>query len=225
MADNRYDRIIEAGIRVGREPLKQLAWLIELANAGADDFLESGKLANAAAEVGYFTLATWPSSKAQRSLTLVDVTTFAAIVREGIDALLDHRPWRLNLAITAAGTLVFSRTFRAAGDGTVEARYESNDQLAIARWRAQELIADKLSVVGKCRRTACGKLFVVFKRQEYCSSQCSQIERTTRWRKNNPDESSKLRHAAYQRKVAREKGPAVAKLIVRRTTNKGEASK
>jgi hypothetical protein len=94
-----------------------------------------------------------------------------------------------------------------------ETRYVSDNLLTVARWRALQLIATNFDAIGRCRRVACGKFFVINRRQEYCSRQCSHIERSTKWREQNLERARKLRHEAYKRKVAREKGAAAARHV------------
>jgi hypothetical protein len=209
-SQERYDNIrTEAARRVGSEPKKQLAWLLEFAQRDERSFFEGEPLEKALGEIDYFTLAAWDSMTLVRPNGCRELSAFAAFIREGVIGLIEGREWRLNLI--GAGHeqhFIFSRFVQRQlpDDPRIRTTYRCNDQLAVARWLAQELIAAKLASIAKCRRPACGRLFVVNKRQEYCSPRCSQIERSATWRNKNPVKASDLRHGAYERKVKREKG-------------------
>jgi hypothetical protein len=60
-----------------------------------------------------------------------------------------------------------------------------------------------------CDNPTCRKLFLRSKRQTYCSSRCSQRERTQRFRQKHPQRVSDLRHASHVRRQQKRLGPRV----------------
>jgi hypothetical protein len=60
-----------------------------------------------------------------------------------------------------------------------------------------------------CENPTCRKLFLRSKRQTYCSSPCSQRERTQRFRQKHPQRVSDLRHTSHVRRQQKRLGPHV----------------
>jgi hypothetical protein len=246
MSPKRYDKSsqwrdkspgwrYQAAIRVGRTPRERLAWLLEFAQQRPAIFATNGKARRQATdEIGHFTLGGGVGLSGRLDLlSVIDLEGFAIFVLHGLSSLRERDGWELRLLplqrLLQNKPVSFVRQVRRESEGRIETRYLSSDVLMTARWRAQELVAENLNSIGVCPRPApaCGRYFVINKRQKYCSGRCSGIERQaklrTKLRRKDPERARILRHEAYKRKVAREKGPAVAKKV--RTRIKEAASK
>jgi hypothetical protein len=209
------DHPSKPGFKVGppHEPARQLAWLLNFVqDKGAIG--KRNELEAKFAELAYFAAlpSANPALRNRPRLDAVALQHFMTNVRVGIAALLEGGTWQLRDSI--------ERTMRRNSSdegGFIVSSYSADDLLVIARWRAQDLAGAHIQDIRRCRRSACGRLFVVNKRAEYCGRSCSQVERTARWRKKNPNDARELRHRSYKNKVAREKGAAAAKHVIRRT--------
>lgn len=66
-------------------------------------------------------------------------------------------------------------------------------------------VADLLRIHGdgirQCPKQDCGKVFIRTKRQDYCSTQCSQIERSKKHYAANREKRKKDRRARYERQM------------------------
>jgi hypothetical protein len=200
-----------AGLRVGHRPQQKMVWLLDFAQRTGLGLIDDDKVLEAGtADICYFAapLEGWNTS-VRPAVQAADLDSFAIFVRAGLADLFDGKHWNLWMPARAG----FARSVWRSSRGDVERQYRSENPFIIARWRAQELIADNLAAIGRCRRPACRRFFRLNKRQEYCGPQCSHIERSAKWRRQHPDQARRVRHETYKRKIAREKGAAAAKQV------------
>ena len=91
---------------------------------------------------------------------------------------------------------------------------------------AYELVAAQVKRLRRCERSQCRKLFAANRRQVFCSSQCSQLQRTERFLANHSREELRdKRHARYIEHIKREKGSAVAGKVQQRGVNADKSEK
>ena len=85
-------------------------------------------------------------------------------------------------------------------------------------WRSRFLGAVAMLLVeagpdlAVCAREGCERLFLRSRRQAYCSAQCSQRQRTQRFRAAHPEEVRENRHQSYARRRRREPGKQKVKV-------------
>ena len=91
---------------------------------------------------------------------------------------------------------------------------------------ACELVAAQAKQLRQCERSQCRELFAANKRQVFCSSRCSQMQRTERFLgSHSREELSDKRHVRYKEKIKKEKGLAVAVKVQRGGVNADKSEK
>ena len=74
-------------------------------------------------------------------------------------------------------------------------------------------VADLLRTYGdrlrQCQKVECGKVFIRSKRQDYCSSNCSQSARSKKWYALNRPKAKRNRQARYEKHMKKHYGPNI----------------
>ncbi len=200
-----------------RKPRERLAWLLGFANrAGSIRSLSDEELQQLRLQVLAF---------CERRMTSGSIATLSAArlaklsggVAHGIRALMRREPW-----LSHIGPMML---YLDCNGGRSIRQYiaEHTDGFLM---EAHELIAAEAKRLRHCLRSDCGKIFVANKRQVFCSSSCSQEERTERFlAKHSERELSERRHARYVALIEKTKGPAVANKIRRRQADRASVGK
>ena len=215
--DNRFtswvSRIgIEPFEKVGATPLDRLRWLVDFVQRPGLGHLAETDLEQAVREMAAFTIAEH-SSPTYEAIDAAKLEDAAVRVRLGIEALASGDAWPLHLH---GGMRL-----------TVQLRYDSDGKLRrmFSGSLADSFVWQSQNVLDEARIRRCpvdGRLFVPSKRQEYCSSLCSQKMRNERFRdEHSPENRRKRRHNAYMQKIARE-NPALARHLAK-SSEKGKS--
>lgn len=142
----------------------------------------------------------------------------AGKIAAGLRALMRGEPWMPRVGP--------AKLYLRLEDGKAQRCYIASHSDGFLL-EACELIAAQAKLLRLCERSQCRKLFAANKRQVFCSSQCSQVQRTERFLANHSgEELSNKRHKRYIEHVKKEKGPAVAgKVQQRRRVNADRSEK
>jgi len=194
--------------RIKRLERKRLAWLVGFGRLTGNkiSMMNDAELERLRFEVWSFPV---------RALTHDDETMskdrivwLAAKIGSGLGALMRGDAWQPRLG---------SITLYLRWNGDREHAAYVADHVDGFLLEAFELIAGNWRRLRRCQRSECRRMFAANKRQAYCSSSCSQLERTKRFlQRHSRKELSDRRHARYLEQVKRTKGPAVARRVGRR---------
>jgi hypothetical protein len=186
--------------------MRRLAWLVQFVQRPGLGALKGRALDDANADVEYFAAGVSRTLGHGQTLTARSIEDFAFAVRIGLETYYKtNNPWEIRVPTSANLVIYMVRTPSGKMAG-----YRCPDLNLAALLTARDLIDEQASVIKVCARsstkTACGRLFVVHGRKEFCSPLCSQMERTARWRRQNRATVNEARRLAYQRSVARQQG-------------------
>jgi hypothetical protein len=218
MRSTKRGLVSQSGVRQGlRKPRERLAWLLEFANrAGSIRALSDDELQLLRLQLWEFCERTMTYGSSSDDLSAARLVKLSGEIAYGIKTLFRGEPWRLRIHEL---TLYLDRK-----GGRTTKRYIATHRDGFLM-EAHELLAAEAKRLRHCLRRDCRKIFVANKRQVFCSSSCSQDERTERFLdRHNEQELSERRHARYIALVKRTKGPAVAKKIRRRQDNQASSA-
>jgi hypothetical protein len=181
-----------------------LIWMIELGQRG-DDSLKPGDSEMLRRFVTPVAIA-----HARHKPSPVAVYKLAAEVRR---FMLDRSPW--NFPVKG---VLFVDWFGPNASGA----WMFTDWQTTFRFRAVNLLKGYGSLVRKCLREGCERLFVAVKRQVYCSAQCSQRARFAKhWHGLSAEARYEKRREWYIKQIRKVRGSAAANRAGKRTP-KGE---
>ena len=214
-ADRKYAaRIKRAREVVGSRPVDRLKWLLDFAQQSETETKIGATFEAVYAEVSEFTALSLPGAAivfppdaaGVMALRRATHTTIAQWVKEG----------EVSLVSGEHGQLVHVLS-KARGPRGPVSYYHGAARAALLEACARLLEAEG-GRVARCARSGCGRLFVKVKRGAYCSKRCSQSMRTSRFRSSHSkEELSEARHRAYKAKVRKQRGPAMAGKVSRRS--------
>lgn len=189
-------------------PRQRLEWLLDFVQRGDLSTLKGPALNIATGQFAYFIGATQEFLDSSPALSGVDLESFAAFVRDGLNKLQDsEKPQLWDIPLHEAEDVV--RRVRRVDPRTREVfiHFFTTDKQIAGRLSAQEIIAKNFpNNIRRCPE--CGRFFFVNKRQAYCSPHCSQAARTRKWRAEpkNRAKVNQLRREYYRRQVAKKQG-------------------
>jgi len=206
--------------RVGIAQRQRLEWLLDfvyLLDERSTAFAESER-AQLIYDLAFFTGRADPF----RLPSPESIAAIATEVRTAIENLLTCNRWVVHLSGNSGLTReIVPRAVSRAGRMRLagfESSYFSQDFRNAFLINAADAVEAEATRLGKCARKGCGRIFARHRRASYCSSSCSQKERDSRFRQRHTrTELSRRRHDYYKKRIARERGPAVAEKVRSRT--------
>jgi hypothetical protein len=150
-------------------------------------------------------------------LSCAQIGQLASKIGAGLRALIRGEPWMPRIGK--------AKLYLRLKDGEAQRRYITSHSDGFLL-EACELVAAQAKRLRLCERSQCRQLFAANKRQVFCSSRCSQMQRTGRFLANHSREQlSVKRHERYKEQIKKEKGPAVAGKVLRRGVNADKSEK
>jgi hypothetical protein len=199
-------KLREAQERVGKSDEDRMRWLFHLAAS------RGGELEDRQCEI--FAFAVPPNARfvpcdvyattGELSLYPAELYAWVGAGLDGLkDSIVEGRPfeWSVNAQE--------SHHFTWLNGELVDRPSVDAPELTRDRFKVQvcNVLISQGQRVRLCQN--CGKFFVGRKRQAYCTTKCSQIKRTMRYRETHPDRIREQRHEAYARKQRERLGPRV----------------
>jgi hypothetical protein len=214
-ANGKYAaRIRRARELVGSRPVNRLKWLLDFAQQFETETEIGAHVEDVHAEIREFTARSLPrativfppDAAGVIALRKATHTTISQWVKEGEVSLVSGEHGQFVHVIS-----------KARGPRGPVSYYHGAARAALLEACARLLEAEG-GRVARCARSGCGRLFVKVKRGAYCSKRCSQSMRTSRFRSSHSkEELSEARHRAYKAKVRKQRGPATAGKVSRRS--------
>jgi hypothetical protein len=174
---------------VGKSQKARLRWLVESFGVHAN---QSTPVTFRVAEISAFLLIQGGAGtrlSAMPGFRKSDLNYLAQTVKEGVELLLDAKQWKVEIRQSVDRILVRRTGVKGVDNdepfgvrSTWQPRSKSG-LLAAFLLTACDLIERQQSLLSRCPREDCARVFVKDdRRQRYCSTRCSQTRRTRRFR-------------------------------------------